>query len=240
MKQHRPYGLYEKCVKRPLDLLCSLLALIVLSWLFLILALLVKVKLGSPVIYSTMRVGRRDPKTGEDRQFRLYKFRSMTNERGPDGKLLPDKDRLTRFGRILRATSLDELPELVNILRGDMSLIGPRPLPPLYLPFYTAKERHRHDVRPGLSGLAQVSGRNAIGWTRKFAYDVEYIEKITFAGDLKILWMTVRKVLVREGIGQGEERPTNLHEERAAWIRTEAGAIPPEAAETGATAGVGR
>lgn len=228
MKQHTPYGLYEKGIKRLLDLLCSLLALIIFSWLFLLLAILVKLKMGSPVIYSTMRVGRKDRKTGEDRQFRLYKFRSMTNARDENGKLLPDTERLTRFGRILRATSLDELPELFNILKGDMSLIGPRPLPPLYLPFYTAEERCRHDVRSGLSGLAQVNGRNAIGWAQKFAYDIQYVDRITFIGDLKILCKTVKKVLIREGIGQGEEHPTNLHEERADWTLTDSGAVPPK------------
>lgn len=225
---HKPYGVYERLLKRPLDFLCALAAIILFCWLFLFLAIMVKIKLGSPVIYKTKRVGRRDQKTGEDRVFSLYKFRSMTNAKDENGKLLPDRDRLTKFGRILRASSLDELPELFNILRGDMSIFGPRPLPPIYLPYYTSEERHRHDVRPGLSGLAQVNGRNAISWDDKFSFDIEYVRKITFLGDVSLFFKTIRKVLIHEGIGQGEQVPEDLHSERKNWILTDSGAIRPE------------
>ncbi len=226
---HKPFGPYEKYLKRPLDFICALSAIVLFCWVFLILALLVKVKLGSPVIYSTKRVGRRNLQTGRDTEFKLYKFRSMTNETNENGKLLPDVKRLTKFGRILRASSLDELPELFNILKGDMSLFGPRPLPGIYLPYYTSEERHRHDVRPGLSGLAQVSGRNAISWDQKFQYDIQYARHITFFGDLRLLFRTVKKVFVHEGIGQGEQIPPNLHVERADWKQTADGAVRPQA-----------
>ena len=228
MSMHEPFGPYEKYFKRPLDFICALLVIVLFCWVFLILAVLVKVKLGSPVIYSTKRVGRRDLQTGEDREFKLYKFRSMTNETDENGKLLPDVKRLTKFGRILRASSLDELPEVFNILKGDMSLFGPRPLPGIYLPYYTKEERHRHDVRPGLSGLAQVSGRNAISWDQKFRYDVQYVQHITFIGDVELLFRTIKKVFVHEGIGQGEQIPPNLHVERAACERTPEGAVRPQ------------
>ena len=142
----------------------------------------------------------------------------MTNERDASGKLLPDTQRLTKFGRFLRSTSLDELPEIWNILKGDMSIVGPRPLAVSYLPYYTNKEKHRHDVRPGLTGWAQVNGRNSISWDDKFRYDVEYVEKISFAKDVKILFLTVKKVFVREGIGQGEQQPENLWEVRKDWL----------------------
>ncbi len=221
MNTHRPYGPYERFVKRPLDFLLSLLALIVLSPLMLVTALLVRVKLGSPILYTPERPGR------GGRSFRLYKFRSMTDERDGEGKLLPDTERLTRFGRILRAVSLDELPELFNILKGDMSLVGPRPLSVKYLPYYTQAERRRHDVRPGLTGLAQVNGRNAISWDEKFRYDQAYVKKITFAVDAGILFRTVKKVLVREGIGQGEQHPGSLFDVRRDWL-DENGRIRPE------------
>ncbi len=204
--------MYKKYFKRPIDIFCALAAIIVFSWLYIIVAVLVRIKLGSPVIYSANRVG----KNGN--VFKLYKFRSMSNARDENGKLLPDSKRLTKFGRILRALSLDEIPEAINILKGDMSVIGPRPLPESYLPYYTEEELHRHDVRPGLSGWAQVNGRNSISWDSKFGYDLEYIKNLTFANDVKILFLTIKKVLVREGIGQGEEHPGNLYDIRANWL----------------------
>ena len=193
--KHKPYGPYEKYFKRPLDLFCGLAAVIVFWWLYLILAILVRVKLGSPVLFTQERPGK------DEKIFKMYKFRSMTDARDENGELLPDEIRLTKFGKLLRATSLDELPEAFNIIKGDMSLIGPRPLLVEYLPRYNEVQKHRHDVRPGLSGLAQVNGRNAISWEEKFRYDVEYTKQITFLGDLKIILQTVGKVFVRrEGI----------------------------------------
>lgn len=209
-----PDGFYAKVLKRILDVLCSALVLLVFCWLYGLIALLVRIKLGSPVIYKANRPGRIDPRTGEERIFRLYKFRSMTNETDENGKLLPDSRRLTHFGRMLRATSLDELPEVFNILKGDMSVVGPRPLAVSYLQYYTPEEHHRHDVRPGLTGLAQVSGRNGISWEQKFALDLEYIRELSFPKDVKILAVTVIKVFKREGIGQGEAAPVSLSVER--------------------------
>ena len=167
-----------------------------LSPLYLILAFFVRVKLGAPVLFSQERPGK------NEKVFRMYKFRSMTDARDTQGNLLPDEKRLTHFGAMLRATSLDELPELWNIFKGDMSIVGPRPLLVKYLPRYNDRQRHRHDVRPGLTGWAQVNGRNAISWEKKFEYDIEYVEKESFLFDLKILFMTVGKVLHRSGISQ--------------------------------------
>lgn len=215
MKKPRSKGVYARFVKRLLDIFGALLGLILLCWVFAIVAILVRVKLGSPVIYKATRPGKIDPKTGEERLFKLYKFRSMTNETDETGKLLPDSKRLTKFGRLLRATSLDELPELVNILKGDMSFVGPRPLGIKYIPYYTEEERHRHDVLPGLTGLAQARGRNSLTWEQKFAYDVEYVNKVSFLFDMRILFETAIKVVKRDGIGQGEQRPVSLHIERA-------------------------
>lgn len=192
--KHKPYGPYEKYLKRPIDLICALAALIVFSWLYLIVAILVRVKLGSPVLFKQERPGK------DEKIFTLYKFRTMTDARDAEGNLLPDEVRLTKFGRFLRSTSLDELPEVFNILRGDMSIIGPRPLLIEYLPYYTENEKHRHDVRPGLSGLAQVNGRNFVGWDHRLAYDVEYIQKITWIVDIKIIFQTVLKFLKRADI----------------------------------------
>lgn len=193
--KHKPYGPYEKYFKRPLDLFCGLAAVTVFWWLYLILAILVRVKLGSPVLFTQERPGK------DEKIFKLYKFRTMTDERDENGNLLPDEVRLTRFGKLLRATSLDELPEAFNIIKGEMSVIGPRPLLVKYLPRYNSEQKHRHDVRPGLSGLAQVNGRNAITWEEKFRYDVAYTKKITFIGDLKIIFQTVGKAFFRkEGI----------------------------------------
>ena len=195
MEKHKPYGVYERFFKRPLDIICALLALTVFWWLYLIVAVLVRIKLGSPVIFKQARPGK------NEKIFNLYKFRTMTDERDENGKLLPDKVRLTKFGKFLRKTSLDELPEAVNILKGDMSVVGPRPLLVEYLPRYNAKQKRRHEVRPGLSGYAQVNGRNAISWEEKFDLDVEYVDEITFAGDAKIVFMTVFKSFFKqEGI----------------------------------------
>ena len=174
--------MYRKYIKRLLDIIISLTALILLFPVMLIIAILVRIKLGSPVIFKQERPGK------DEKIFKLYKFRSMSDKKDENGNLLPDEKRLTKFGRILRATSLDELPELINILKGEMSLIGPRPLAVCYLPYYNEKEKHRHDVRPGLTGLAQINGRNALNWDDRFAYDIQYIENITFLNDMKILF----------------------------------------------------
>lgn len=192
--------MYRNGVKRFLDLMLSLMGIIVLSPILLILWILVRVKLGSPVLFHQERPGR------HEKIFKLYKFRSMTDERDAEGNLLPDEVRLTKFGKILRSTSLDELPELFNILKGDMSLIGPRPLLVRYLPYYTEEERHRHDVRPGLTGLAQVNGRNALGWEDRFRYDLYYVERLSFLMDLKIIGMTAGKVLKRSGTLSGADQ----------------------------------
>ena len=186
--------MYRKFFKRFFDIVLSLLALIVLSPVLLIIAVLVRVKLGSPVIFRQERPGK------DEKIFKLYKFRSMTDERDENGELLTDSKRLTKFGRILRSTSLDELPELWNILKGDMSIVGPRPLMVRYLPYYTQEERHRHNVRPGLTGLSQVNGRSFLTWEEIFAYDVAYVENITFHGDVKIVFETAAKVLRRADI----------------------------------------
>lgn len=188
---HRPYGPYERFFKRPLDLLCGLAAVLVFWWLYLILALLVRVKLGSPVLFAQERPGK------DEKIFTLYKFRTMTDARDEHGNLLPDEVRLTRFGKLLRATSLDELPEAFNIIKGDMSVIGPRPLLVQYLPRYNAEQHRRHEVRPGLSGYAQVHGRNAVSWQEKFQMDVAYVDHITFLGDLKIIWDSVMVAFIR-------------------------------------------
>lgn len=207
--QHKPYGPYEKFFKRPLDMILSTLALIVLSPILLITAVLVRAKLGSPVLFTQERPGK------NEKIFKLYKFRTMTDKRDENGKLLPDTDRLTPFGKKLRATSLDELPELFNIAKGDMAIIGPRPLLVSYLPYYRGKEKLRHSVRPGLSGLAQVSGRNFIEWDKRLAKDVEYVEKITFLGDLKIIMMTIRQVLVHDNVAVDTTSEGNLAEIRS-------------------------
>ena len=196
----RKIGIYEKFIKRFLDIVLSLVAIILLSPVMLITAILVRVKLGSPVIFTQERPGKIDKKTGKEKIFKMYNFRSMTDARDENGNLLPDDVRLTSFGRKLRSTSLDELPELFNILKGDMSIVGPRPLLVQYLPLYSEKQRHRHDVRPGFTGLAQVSGRNSISWKEKFDWDIEYVNKISFIGDLSIVFRTVAVVLGRSGI----------------------------------------
>ena len=190
--QHKPYGSYEKYFKRPIDIVCALLAIIVFSWLYIIIAIMVRVKLGSPVIFTQERPGK------DEKIFKLYKFRTMTGERDEKGELLPDEVRLTKFGAWLRRTSLDELPEAFNILVGNLSIIGPRPLLVKYLDLYSPEQHRRHEVRPGLSGYAQVHGRNAISWEEKFKLDVEYVDHITFLGDLKIIWDTVMVAFVKK------------------------------------------
>lgn len=202
--------MYKKYIKRCLDFLLSLCGIIVLSPILIVLAVLVRVKLGSPVLFKQERPGK------DEKIFTLCKFRTMTDARDEKGEFLPDAVRLTKFGKFLRATSLDELPELFNILKGDMSVIGPRPLLVSYLPYYTERERLRHSVRPGLTGLAQVSGRNFLDWDRRFQKDVEYVEHLTFGMDMKVLWMTVQTVL-----GHTEEvaEDTNAAEGNFAEIR---------------------
>lgn len=181
-------------MKRPLDFICALCGIVVLSPILLITALLVKIKLGSPVIFKQERPGL------NERIFTLYKFRTMTDEKDENGNLMPDEVRLTKFGKWLRSTSLDELPELFNILKGDMSIVGPRPLLPEYLPRYNRYQARRHEVRPGFTGLAQVRGRNAISWEEKFDWDVKYVDHISFLLDMKIIFRTVKIVFCREGI----------------------------------------
>lgn len=188
----RREGFYERYGKRLLDIVCALLALVVFSWLYVILAVLVRVKLGSPVLFTQPRPGK------DEKIFKLYKFRSMTDERDKDGNLLPDEVRLTKFGRALRGTSLDELPEAINILKGDMSVIGPRPQLVRDMVFMTPEQRKRHTVRPGLSGLAQTRGRNALSWDGKLSTDLEYIQHVTFLGDLKIIFDTVKQVFFHQ------------------------------------------
>lgn len=192
---------YKQFFKRFYDIICALLALTVFCWLYAIIAILVKVKLGSPVLFTQIRPGKKG-KDGKERLFKLYKFRSMTDEKDQNGNLLPDDVRLTKFGSFLRSTSLDEIPEAFNILKGDMSVIGPRPQLVRDMVFMTEEQRHRHDVRPGLSGLAQVRGRNAISWEGKLTTDLEYVKAISFFGDLRIIFQTVIKALKREGISE--------------------------------------
>jgi len=191
-------GFYKRYVKRLMDFILSLMAIIVLSPILLLVAILVRVKLGGPVLFKQERPGL------NKKIFMMYKFRTMTDERDESGELLPNHIRLTKFGKILRSTSLDELPELFNILIGDMSIIGPRPLLIEYLPLYNTHQQRRHDVRPGLSGLAQVNGRNTISWEEKFEYDVNYVENISFLLDFKIVFQTVLKVFKREGVNSSE------------------------------------
>lgn len=186
--------MYKKHIKRLLDIFFSLFLIIVLSPIFILVGLLILIFLGYPIIFKQERPGK------NEKIFTMYKFRTMNSKKDKNGNLLPDEKRLTKFGKILRKTSLDELPEIFNILKGDMSFIGPRPLLVEYLDYYTEKEKHRHDVRPGLTGLAQVSGRNNLTWDKRFKKDLEYIKNITFIGDIKILFLTIKKVLFKEDI----------------------------------------
>lgn len=202
--------IYKKYIKRILDVLLALTALIVLSPVLLIVWCLVRIKLGSPAIFKQERPGL------NEKIFRLYKFRTMTDARDETGELLPDEVRLTRFGKILRSTSLDELPELWNIVKGDMSIVGPRPLLVRYLPLYNERQKHRHDVRPGFTGLAQVNGRNAITWEEKFEWDVKYVENVTFLQDIKIFLSTVKVVIKRDGINS--ETSATMEEFRGSVI----------------------
>ncbi|WP_144478311.1 sugar transferase [Cytobacillus oceanisediminis] len=202
-------GIYRRFVKRPMDFILSLIAIIVLSPVFLVVAFLVRTKLGSPVLFKQKRPGL------NEELFMMYKFRTMTDGRDKDGEFLSDSVRLTKFGRLLRSTSLDELPELFNILKGDMSIIGPRPLAVQYLPYYTEQERVRHTVRPGLSGLAQINGRNTASWEQRFSYDIKYVTKITFIGDLRIIIGTIMKAVKRADIGErGVDSPPDFDKYR--------------------------
>lgn len=197
--------MYKKYFKRFLDMVLCSVALVVLSPVLLIVAILVKVNLGSPVIFCQDRPGK------DEKIFKMYKFRSMTDKRDENGAILSDEVRLTKFGKLLRSTSLDELPELWNILKGDMSLVGPRPLAVIYLPYYTIEEKKRHSIKPGLTGLAQINGRNSLTWEEKFAYDIQYIEKITWIEDIKILLNTLVKVFNRRDIGELKAGEESLH-----------------------------
>lgn len=194
MELKRKRGFYEKYIKRLLDIICSLLTIILFGWLYLLIFVVVRVKMDRPVILTQIRPGIINPRTGKEKLFKMYKFRTMTNKCGDNGELLPDEQRLEKFGRWIRSTSLDELPEVINILKGDMSVIGPRPQLVRDMVFMNDEVRMRHTAKPGLSGLAQVMGRNAITWEEKFTWDLEYIENISLWNDVKILWMTVIKV----------------------------------------------
>ncbi len=197
--------MYKKVIKRMIDFLLSLITLLLFSPIFIIVAFFVRIKLGSPVFFCQKRPGK------DEKIFTIYKFRTMTDKRDESGKLCSDDIRLTPFGRKLRATSLDELPQLLNVLKGDMAIVGPRPLMVEYLPYYTEEEKLRHTVRPGITGLAQVKGRNSLSWEDKFAFDIQYVKKMSFILDLKIIMETVSKVIKKSDIGQGEESPEYLN-----------------------------
>ena len=202
--------MYKKFFKRFLDIFISLISLIILSPILLIIAILVRINLGSPIIFKQERPGK------NEKVFTLYKFRTMTDKKDENGELLPDSERRTKFGDFLRSTSMDELPELVNILVGSMSIIGPRPLLVEYLPYYTEEEHHRHDVRPGLTGWAQANGRNLVNWDDRFKMDLEYVNNLTFLMDIKIIFKTIKIVLKREGIRQeGQATMGSLNEYRS-------------------------
>lgn len=207
--QNSKAGTYRRFIKRPMDFLLSLISIVVLSPVFLVVTILVRTKLGSPVLFKQERPG------FNEEIFMMYKFRTMTDGRDENGELLPDSIRLTRFGRFLRSTSLDELPELFNILKGDMSIVGPRPLAVQYLPYYTEQEKVRHTVRPGLSGLAQINGRNTASWEQRFSYDIEYVNYISFIGDIKIILETILKAVKRADIGErGVDSPPDFDKYR--------------------------
>lgn len=202
--------MYEKYFKRVVDICCALAAIIVFSWLYIIIAILVRIMLGSPVIFKQERPGK------DEKIFTLFKFRTMTDKRDINGELLPDELRLTRFGKFLRSTSLDELPEAFNILKGDMSIVGPRPLLPEYLPWYNETEKRRHSVRPGLTGWAQINGRNSTDWDSRFALDVEYVDNLSFFMDVKIIFLTVKKVITSSDVAEN----TRVAEGNFAQIRS--------------------
>lgn len=214
-------GIYARYIKRVTDFFLSFCAIAVLSPILSVLTIIGAIVMKGNPFFVQERPGRKNRKTGNERIFKLIKFRTMTCEKDKDGKLLPDEQRLTGYGNFLRHTSLDELPELFNILKGDMSVIGPRPLLPEYLPYYTETERHRHDVRPGLSGLAQINGRNAVTWEEKFSWDLKYIGNITFFGDIKIILLTIKKAFIKvEGVELNHEG--NLAEIRQKKLKQEA------------------
>jgi len=209
--------LYRNYIKRLIDFIASFVAIIILSPVLILVALLVRINLGSPIIFKQYRPGM------NEQIFRMYKFRTMTDEKDTNGELLPNRVRLTNFGRFLRSTSLDELPELLNILKGDMSFIGPRPLVTEYLPYYTDEERTRHSVKPGLSGLAQINGRNIASWEQRFRYDIDYVNNITFLGDLKIMIKTLLKVIKRADVGEpGIDDPLDFDQYRQAEFNKQA------------------
>lgn len=191
--------MYANCFKRIIDFILSTCAILVLGLPLLVVALLIRIKLGFPVLFKQRRPGK------DGKIFEIYKFRTMTDARDKEGNLLPDNERLTDFGKLIRSTSIDELPEIINIFKGDMAIIGPRPLLEEYLPLYNEEQAHRHDVRPGLTGWAQINGRNTISWEDKFRYDVEYVRNISFAFDVKIFFLTIKKVFVRDGINASAE-----------------------------------
>lgn len=207
--------MYQNYGKRVMDILLSGVAAILFFPIMIIIAFLVRINLGSPIIFKQERPGK------DEKIFTLYKFRTMRDDRDLEGNLKSDKERLTKFGKFLRSTSLDELPELLNILKGDMSIVGPRPLATIYLPFYNEDEKRRHCVRPGLTGLAQINGRNSITWEEKFAFDIKYVENITFIEDMKIIIGTLLKVLKRSDIGQADKAPESFHIIRAKQIEKE-------------------
>ncbi len=208
-KKHPTYGPYEKYFKRLIDCTLAFIALVMLTPALVVIAVLVWIKIGTPILFIQRRPGI------NEKLFKLYKFRTMNDKRGKDGKLLPDSERLTSFGQKLRYTSLDELPELLNIIKGDMALVGPRPLLISYLPYYTNEERQRHSVRPGLTGLAQIHGRNNLGWTERLAYDIKYVNKITLLNDCKIIFSTIKKVLKHNDVvSDGNYIMQNLDDER--------------------------
>ena len=205
IRLERKCGFYELYIKRLIDVVCSVAAIVAFGWLYAIVAVLVRVKLGSPILFKQPRPGKIDPKTGREKIFYMYKFRSMSDERDENGNLLPDEVRLGKFGKVLRSTSLDELPEVFNSVRGEMTLVGPRPQLVRDLVFMTDEQRMRHTAKPGLSGLAQVNGRNDISWEEKLDWDLKYIEKVSFLGDMKIIFQTVMKAFIKqEGITDGD------------------------------------
>lgn len=210
--------MYAKFFKRFLDFILSLFALIVLSPFLVLFTITGAIAMKGNPFYIQKRPGKIDPSTGKEKIMSLIKFRSMSNAKDKDGNLLPNKVRLNKYGRIIRSLSIDELPSLINILIGDISIVGPRPLTVKYLDYYTPEERRRHSVNPGLTGLAQCKGRNNLSWEEKFAYDLQYVDNISFVLDVKIIFWTIAKVLKREGIGQGEQQPVSLHIERADMV----------------------
>lgn len=207
--------LYENYIKRIIDILVAVTFIVLFWWLLLIIAVLVRINMGSPVLYTTERVGK------DERIFRIYKFRSMTNEVDENGVLLPGNKRLTKFGGLLRSTSLDELPSLINVLKGELSIVGPRPLPVKYMPYYYDNERIRHSVNPGLTGWAQINGRNAITWDHKFELDIEYVHNISFLFDIKVILLTAWKVIKRSDIIQDDQQTGSLYIVRKEMNRVE-------------------